>query len=140
MVGADADAEPDRIAIDQSLCGGASATTDDHLGCGNQATRWLGFTSPDAEVAQMLVVVGDDDDAADTSRNEGFTENLSFMGPTLAEDDGQLALRKSADRATAAPGERVTYTLTAKNIGDRDVRSEERRVGKECRSRWSPYH
>ena len=24
--------------------------------------------------------------------------------------------------------------------GFRDVRSEERRVGKECRSRWSPYH
>ena len=23
---------------------------------------------------------------------------------------------------------------------DRDLRSEERRVGKECRSRWSPYH
>src|ERR1051326_3955228 len=23
---------------------------------------------------------------------------------------------------------------------DRDTRSEERRVGKECRSRWSPYH
>ena len=23
---------------------------------------------------------------------------------------------------------------------DDDVRSEERRVGKECRSRWSPYH
>ena len=23
---------------------------------------------------------------------------------------------------------------------DRAVRSEERRVGKECRSRWSPYH
>ena len=22
----------------------------------------------------------------------------------------------------------------------RDTRSEERRVGKECRSRWSPYH
>src|SRR2546430_9803909 len=24
--------------------------------------------------------------------------------------------------------------------GDRRLRSEERRVGKECRSRWSPYH
>src|SRR2546427_11346303 len=24
--------------------------------------------------------------------------------------------------------------------GNRDIRSEERRVGKECRSRWSPYH
>ena len=23
---------------------------------------------------------------------------------------------------------------------DREFRSEERRVGKECRSRWSPYH
>src|SRR5260370_18631936 len=25
-------------------------------------------------------------------------------------------------------------------LGDRSTRSEERRVGKECRSRWSPYH
>src|SRR2546430_11731574 len=25
-------------------------------------------------------------------------------------------------------------------VPDRDTRSEERRVGKECRSRWSPYH
>ena len=25
-------------------------------------------------------------------------------------------------------------------MGIGDVRSEERRVGKECRSRWSPYH
>src|SRR2546426_12706135 len=24
--------------------------------------------------------------------------------------------------------------------GYKDIRSEERRVGKECRSRWSPYH
>src|SRR2546430_14810879 len=24
--------------------------------------------------------------------------------------------------------------------GDAKIRSEERRVGKECRSRWSPYH
>ena len=29
---------------------------------------------------------------------------------------------------------RATY------MGGIDVRSEERRVGKECRSRWSPYH
>ena len=26
------------------------------------------------------------------------------------------------------------------NVADRIIRSEERRVGKECRSRWSPYH
>src|SRR5947207_10817964 len=31
------------------------------------------------------------------------------------------------------------YLLEAAVPGD-DERSEERRVGKECRSRWSPYH
>ena len=29
---------------------------------------------------------------------------------------------------------------SGKSIEGRDDRSEERRVGKECRSRWSPYH
>ena len=28
----------------------------------------------------------------------------------------------------------------AKNFLQNLIRSEERRVGKECRSRWSPYH
>src|SRR2546425_1431321 len=28
----------------------------------------------------------------------------------------------------------------SQNPARRDARSEERRVGKECRSRWSPYH
>src|SRR2546422_11164141 len=37
-------------------------------------------------------------------------------------------------RARAAEGRRVGVSLQ-----DR-MRSEERRVGKECRSRWSPYH
>ena len=30
--------------------------------------------------------------------------------------------------------------LRARELRGRGVRSEERRVGKECRSRWSPYH
>ena len=28
----------------------------------------------------------------------------------------------------------------AENVAMQENRSEERRVGKECRSRWSPYH
>ena len=39
----------------------------------------------------------------------------------MFEDDARLAARE------------LGLTLTAR-------RSEERRVGKECRSRWSPYH
>ena len=30
--------------------------------------------------------------------------------------------------------------LVAQKLEDNGHRSEERRVGKECRSRWSPYH
>ena len=32
------------------------------------------------------------------------------------------------------------YILLRSEPDAEDVRSEERRVGKECRSRWSPYH
>ena len=32
------------------------------------------------------------------------------------------------------------YILGFSKTFDHDIRSEERRVGKECRSRWSPYH
>ena len=34
----------------------------------------------------------------------------------------------------------TSYGISATNINEIVVRSEERRVGKECRSRWSPYH
>jgi hypothetical protein len=32
------------------------------------------------------------------------------------------------------------HSVTARKVLENVVRSEERRVGKECRSRWSPYH
>ena len=36
----------------------------------------------------------------------------------------------------------VLFTFTTETFAAKEVncRSEERRVGKECRSRWSPYH
>ena len=34
----------------------------------------------------------------------------------------------------------VLIKVGSAGINRPDVRSEERRVGKECRSRWSPYH
>ena len=32
------------------------------------------------------------------------------------------------------------YMIRIRVLTDNRLRSEERRVGKECRSRWSPYH
>ena len=34
----------------------------------------------------------------------------------------------------------IKTTISPKKHGEKVLRSEERRVGKECRSRWSPYH
>src|SRR2546427_157886 len=42
--------------------------------------------------------------------------------------------------AAAAEGEAVLAVVLGDAALDRVARSEERRVGKECRSRWSPYH
>ena len=47
-------------------------------------------------------------------------------------------------RSDITPGLRVSIVLkkdqrTGK-LTEGTVRSEERRVGKECRSRWAPYH
>ena len=43
-------------------------------------------------------------------------------------------------RARPVWGTCAGMILLAKEIIPAQVRSEERRVGKECRSRWSPYH
>ena len=41
---------------------------------------------------------------------------------------------------THAPGNMFFGIKAPKNTPEHVLRSEERRVGKECRSRWSPYH
>ena len=37
-------------------------------------------------------------------------------------------------------GDTLGCLFTLVSVGRKLLRSEERRVGKECRSRWSPYH
>ena len=59
-------------------------------------------------------------------------EALEALEPaTRALDESQAA----AERALGAAQAAIQAALDR-----RDERSEERRVGKECRSRWSPYH
>src|SRR2546427_2071892 len=87
---------------------------------------------------------------------------LQVILPQLPSDwgagDGQhtaeIALHQSADRPTAElvgeppaggtdaalPSERDGAASRAHRALPDCPRSEERRVGKECRSRWSPYH
>ena len=51
----------------------------------------------------------------------------------LLEEAGRLALR-GREAATVETARRMVEAWMD------ETRSEERRVGKECRSRWSPYH
>src|SRR5256885_9888468 len=59
--------------------------------------------------------------------------STQVTGPTASQSDDDQSLIGALD-----PGVEQTV-LTSRNGLSRD-RSEERRVGKECRSRWSPYH
>ena len=51
----------------------------------------------------------------------------------------QRQMQERVRRANAA-GTAVQVDPASRYMGSLLLRSEERRVGKECRSRWSPYH
>ena len=62
------------------------------------------------------------------SKELGISQQAVVKNLALMEREGLVeSYRESSNRGT----NRILYKTT---------RSEERRVGKECRSRWSPYH
>ena len=67
--------------------------------------------------------------------------DIAFRGGNI---EGSLTVHviDIAHELNVTPPERVLDPefLTRERQRILDVRSEERRVGKECRSRWSPYH
>src|SRR2546430_3533564 len=58
------------------------------------------------------------------------------LGPADRVRGGGVSRPRSTHRHEPRAGPRAGSAHRA----DRTERSEERRVGKECRSRWSPYH
>ena len=81
-----------------------------------------------------------------------FTENLESMikGVLLCACLTLPTVALSQTPALTAPERRIAAAVDARNaqalallervVNINSGRSEERRVGKECRSRWSPYH
>ena len=69
----------------------------------------------------------------DMERLQEAFESLPFLKPVVKD-----TLREFVRRLKEAEGENLLRVVLFGSMAR--SRSEERRVGKECRSRWSPYH
>src|SRR2546426_6621048 len=73
------------------------------------------------------------------------TPAMTRKPPFRADQVGSLLRPKELVEARDKAAKGTISTAQLRQIEDRSIRdavkrSEERRVGKECRSRWSPYH
>src|SRR2546422_11264773 len=71
---------------------------------------------------------------------QGVPDQARVKG--LRREHRQHHHRAERDRSRSGLDRRQRLELDERgeDRDDVDIRSEERRVGKECRSRWSPYH
>src|SRR5260221_14734267 len=75
--------------------------------------------------------------ATDGAQSVDSSHPIADAGPDHPESQPDLPDAPS-DRTDSAPDAEIADA--APGAEGPGVRSEERRVGKECRSRWSPYH
>src|SRR3712207_669558 len=71
--------------------------------------------------------------------------HLTSLDPAFFDQtrSGEIVSRLTADTTQVKAAFGVSISIALRNLFlflGATVRSEERRVGKECRSRWSPYH
>src|SRR5258706_10062315 len=80
-------------------------------------------------------------DVCSSDLEDAVVEDGNMRG--AREFAGCVKARAMPDNVVGLPlacGARSVYQRRILAIYRGDLRSEERRVGKECRSRWSPYH
>jgi hypothetical protein len=104
------DASGNRIGSDvliQPTAGSQAGCGNSNVGCGNQSTRWLGFTDTNAaaRVKQMVVIVG-----FQGGTSSWGDQRISFIGPTLPIT------------FTAAPANLSGRVTTAEGAGIRNAR------------------
>src|SRR3712207_8142651 len=79
--------------------------------------------------------------AEDGIRDIGVTGVQTCALPISASPGiGSRGPARSWPRAASRAGAVASLSSCGANLPGAHLRSEERRVGKECRSRWSPYH
>ena len=101
-----------------------------------------------ANAAVLFVLAGST--AAYASLSKDVTVSLDGQTTSIRTMSGTVASALASDGITLTPNDKIKVDgkpaskTTSVDDGDKvsvtAERSEERRVGKECRSRWSPYH
>ena len=73
---------------------------------------------------------------------EFLIEHISHTGGHLASNLGTVELTMAMHLSFDLPEDKLVWDVGHQAYTHKLLtgRSEERRVGKECRSRWSPYH
>src|SRR3712207_9206237 len=93
---------------------------------GDPARVLAGLNASEEQVSRLREQLGLDESL--------LAQYWSFITGVLQGDLGESA--RTSRPVTAEIAVRIPATLILAVV----ARSEERRVGKECRSRWSPYH
>ena len=108
---------------------------------GNIATNTTNISSNDTDIAANTAAIALKEDAANKSNDGTLAGNSATDFPT------EQAVKTYVDtQVAAAADDDITdvdfdgTNLTVEEGTTSFSRSDERRVGKECRSRWSPYH
>ena len=88
----------------------------------------------------LIAQVAANTEMSKKSAEQAVSAVFEALGKAMTEGEkitisgfGTFEVRERAERQGINPRTREPITIAAS-------RSEERRVGKECRSRWSPYH
>ena len=125
---------------------------DADLRCKDDDAVWLVLRVEEAGIIDLtdkvkfpschVIFCGDRETAVAIIQHFAPANTPVIFGTATAGDSGTATAGYSGTatagyRGTATAGDRGT--ATAGDLGTA-TRSEERRVGKECRSRWSPYH
>src|SRR5256885_1955363 len=71
---------------------------------------------------------------------EAGVRNLEREIGNVCRKVARKVVKQGLEYAVTVTGENISDFLGVAKFRDTLARSEERRVGKECRSRWSPYH
>ena len=73
---------------------------------------------------------------------ELINEFVKIAGYKINDQKSLAFLYTNDEKSESEIKKTIPFTITSKRIKylGINLRSEERRVGKECRSRWSPYH